>query len=134
MSTVSYGAIRLELRRARVKDGYLREWIVKKLQAFYKTPDEPPAPINEEFRAPHLTHFYRTFGRICSQCDRVEELPFALVSDNDNIEQVIAAWSTFWEMDDEFIAACTNALIELAAPVDGATGPQPLPEGAEKNS
>jgi hypothetical protein len=117
---VSYGEIKLTFRRSKNRDFRVREGLVTRLKTLY------PGAFDSELRL---------FGRLVSQVEGgVDKLPFALPTLESDDEQIRVAFECWQEMDEEFGNACWAALEQLTRPADVATGPDPLPEDAQKNA
>jgi hypothetical protein len=116
---VSYGSINLKFRRSKNRDFRVREGLVLRLKALY--------PDGAEFE-------FRIFGRLATQIEEgAETLPFAVPTLESDDEQIRTAFECWQDLDEAVGEACWADLDQLQKPADGTTGPDPLPENAEKN-
>lgn len=121
MAKVTYGKIEISFRRPTNADAFRREAIVSRL-----FPDGETSG---------MIGYYRLFGRIVTQTVSSRGLPFALPDDNATDDELKAAFDCFFrEMDEDFTERCYTEFGKMAKAVDLATGPDPLPENAPKNS
>lgn len=117
---VSYGSIKLTFRRSKNRDFRVREGLVDRLKALY----------------PEVTVFEaRLFGQLATQIDGgAETLPFVLPTLESSDDDLLSAFKCWDELDETLGALCWSELDQLQKPADIATGPNPLPEDAQKNS
>lgn len=115
---VSYGPITITLRKATIRDGWLREHLSARLQELY------------EGAANYVIAAIPSFATVVSQIASAQQLPFATVSDTDTDEALRAAFEDWLGQDEAFGDLCWRAIIDLRRPVDRATAPGKLPKDA----
>src|SRR5688572_18851150 len=117
---VSNGTITIELRKATVRDQFKREGLVSRLAALCGAERE----VN-----------YRIFARVATQAAKIDGLTFSLPTEHDDDTALVEKWNAWIDTITEDIEDdLYTAFSKLMKSVDLATGPIPLPEGAEKNS
>jgi len=121
MTNVKYGQVSIDLRRASNADARLRERIVTQLSIHH------PAGSDAE-----MVWWYRFFAKFYTQAVSAVGLPFALNRDA-SPDELVKAFIAYDNMDEAFSDALIPALTELSAPVEAATGPESLAEGAAPN-
>lgn len=119
---VRHGPITVTFRRATIRDGWRREYLIARLQDLYPeltTPASVRAAI-------------RSFAEVVSQVATQANLPFALVGDTDTDDAIQQAFEAWLSQDEVFGDKCWLAVEALRRPADPAA--VPLPEGADPNA